>query len=206
VRTTLVLLLMSLSLGAAEAPKEGSAYIAPKVAIHVVTDEEAEVYAAFVSQAFGANKQDGPLARQTVLLENDALDRWQPGRRAWEKYLLKRVRGTGRASEEAHAAFLGRPQQVIRFYSFPAINIPVRLLRSDVLKQALDEGGWDAFYDRYPNTQGVLSFSGIAFSPDKTEATLAARLQCGKRCGYRDLVLMRRVNGAWLLIMKDALP
>lgn len=187
-------------------PQEGSAYVAPQLAIHVVSDAEAQVYAAFLSQAWDKGKADGPLARQTLLLENDAVDRWQPGRRAWEAYLLKRVNGQGRAAADLHDAFLKRPQQVIRFYSFPALDLPVRLVRSDLLRKAFKHGSWDDFYDAYPNTQGILSLSALAFNAAGTEALFAARLQCGRRCGYRDIVLMRKVNGAWTLIMKDALP
>ncbi len=185
---------------------EGPAYVAPQAPIHVVTDAELEVYAAFVSQAWPKTADNGPLARQTVLLENDFLDVWQPMRRAWETYLLKKVRGQGRADEAAHEAFLKRPQQVIRFYSFPALETPVRLLRSDVLRKSMEKKGWNGFYDAYPKTQGVLSLSGIGFGASGQEAVFSARLQCGKRCGYRDVVFMRKVNGVWTLIMKDALP
>jgi hypothetical protein len=201
-------------LSAADAPepaaqvavKEGPAYVAPKAPIHVVTAPEAEVYAAFLAQAWGQGKKDGPLARETLLLENDAVDSWQPGRRAWEKYLLKRVSGQGRAAEDLHAAFLKRPQEVIRFYGFPAVPMPVRLVRSDVLRAAFDKKGWDGFYDSYPNTQGVLTLSRACFNADSSEALFAAHLQCGKHCGYRDIVFMRKVNNEWTLIMKDALP
>jgi hypothetical protein len=192
--------------GAAGGAQEGPAYVAPKAPVHVVTEAEAEVYAAFLNQAWAKGKDDGPLARQTVLVEDDAVDSWQPNRRAWEKHLLNRVSGQGRAAADLHAAFLKRPQQVIRFYGFPAVELPVRLLRSDVLRAAFDKGGWDGFYEAYPSTQGVLSFSALSFSTTGSEALFAARLQCGQRCGYRDLVLMRKVNGAWTLIMKDALP
>lgn len=189
------------------AVKEGPAYVAPTAPIHVVTAQEAEVYAAFLAQAWGQGKNDGPLARQTLLLENDALDSWQPGRRAWEKYLLKRVSGQGRAAEDLHLAFLKRPQEVIRFYGFPAVPMPVRLIRSDVLKSAFGKkSSWDGFYDSYPNTQGVLSLSRACFNADNSEALFSARLRCGKSCGYRDIVFMRKVNGEWTLIMKDALP
>jgi hypothetical protein len=86
------------------------------------------------------------------------------------------------------------------------VELPVRLLRSDVLRSAFDKGGWDGFYEAYANTQGVLSLSAVSFNATGSEALFAARLQCGKKCGYRDLVFMRKVNNAWTLIMKDALP
>ena len=190
----------------ATAAVEGPALVAPQAPIHVVTEVETAVYAAFLTQAWNKVADSGPLARQTLLLENDFLDVWQPVRRAWERYLLKRTGGQGRASDDAHAAFLKRPQQIIRFYAFPALETPVRLLRSDVLRKSMESKGWDGFYSTYPKTQGVLSLTGIGFGTGGNEAVFGARLQCGKHCGYRDVVLMRKVNGEWTLIMKDALP
>ena len=191
---------------AAVTSNEGPAYIAPQATIHVVSDAENEVYGAFLTQIYAKAADSGPLARQTLLLENDFFDVWQPKRRAWEQYLLKRVGGQGRASDEALRSFLERPQQIIRFYSFPALDVPVRLLRSDILRKGMQEGGWDAFYETYPKTQGILSLSTIGFNAAANEAVFVARLQCGKRCGYRDIVFMRKVNGAWTLIMKDGMP
>jgi hypothetical protein len=211
-RTALLFLsLCAASAGAADltptAVVEAPAYVAPQMPVHVVTEVEAEVYAAFLTQAWAKSSDDSaPLARQSILLENDSVDAWQPGRRAWEQYLLKRTGGQGRASDDAEDAFLKRPVQIVRFYAFPVLEVPIRLLRSDVLAETLRTKGWDGFYEAYPKTQGILSLSSVAFGARGLEALFSARLQCGKRCGYRDLVLMRKVNGVWTLIMKDALP
>jgi hypothetical protein len=185
---------------------EAPALLSPTAAIHVVGDAEAAVYAAFLSQAFAEGKDDGPLARDTILVENDALDSWQPTRRAWENYLLRSTGGQGRASDEAQGALLRRPQAILRFYGFPPTVLPVRLVRSDIIEDLFKTSGWPGFYSEYPRTQGILTFSAIGFGARGSEALFAARLGCGKLCGYRDLVLMRRVNGDWTLIMKQPLP
>jgi hypothetical protein len=190
----------------AAANNEAPAYNAPEAPIHVVSDEEGVIYSSFLTQAWAEAKGSGPLARQVMLLENDSLDTWQPQRRAWEHYLLKRVGGQGRASNEALNAFLYRPQQVLRFYTFSPQVLSVRLLRSDILNKVMQSKGWDGFYEAYPKTQGILSFTAIGFGVDRKEAVFGVRVQCGKRCGYRDLVFMRKVNGVWTLIMKDPLP
>lgn len=186
--------------------KEAPAYTAPSYAVHVVTPDEAAVYNAFLSQAFAPGKADGPLARESVLMENDSLDTWQPRRRAWEAYILKHNGGQGRAADDVLKAFLARPQQVIRFYDLPNATLPVRLVRSDILEGLHKKGGWAAFYDAYPKVQGILSFSSIALGAGGNEALFAARVRCGARCGYRDLVFLRKVNNEWTMIMKDPLP
>lgn len=172
----------------------------------MVSAAEAGVYAAFLTQVYAPGHDDGPLARASLLLENDALDAWMPKRRAWERYLLAGAGGQGRAADEARQAFLTRPQQVLRFYAFPPVPVPVQLLRSDVLEARLSRGGWPGFYAAYPRTQGVLTFSALAINSSATEALFSASLRCGTRCGYHDLVLMRKVNGEWTLIAKTALP
>ncbi|HTB33506.1 MAG TPA: hypothetical protein VK842_01465, partial [bacterium] len=111
--------------------KEGPAYVAPSYTVHVVTPAEGQVYAAYLEQAFAPISDDGPLARETLLVQNDAADVWQPNRRAWEAYVLKGNSGQGRAGAGLLDAFVRRPQQVVRFYGLPAVSVPVRLLRSD---------------------------------------------------------------------------
>jgi hypothetical protein len=199
-------ILFSFASAAWAGTQEAPAYQAPQAPVHVAGDDELKVYAAFITQAWAKGDGSGPLAREALLIENDALDQWQPNRRAWEHYKLKKVGGQGRAADEARLAFIGRRQQIIRFYSFPPMEQPVRLVRSDVLRPELKEKGWGWFYGAYPRTQGILSLTAVAFNADGTEALFSARLQCGAHCGYRDLVFMRVVNGEWTMVMKDPVP
>jgi hypothetical protein len=178
---------------------------AEEARFHDVTAAEAQVYAAFLDQEFKPPKNDGPLARGSLILENEAQDFYQKNRRSWESYLTKRVTGPGRASEACLNAFLSRPTQTLRFFNFPATHHQVKLVRSDVLRQALSKG-WDAFYDSYPQAQGILSLGAIGFGSQGQEALFTARSQCGAHCGYRDVVYMRFVQGRWLIILKDSLP
>ena len=186
--------------------KEGPAYVAPNYAVHVVTPAEGQVYAAYLQQAFAPISDDGPLARETLLVQNDAADVWQPNRRAWEAYVLKGNNGQGRADAGLLDAFVRRPQQVVRFYGLPAVSVPVRLLRSDLLQETFSHGGWKAFFDQYPKTQGVLSFSSVVVNAGGTEALFVSRLDCGLKCGYRELIFLRKVNKVWTMIMQDNLP
>lgn len=185
---------------------EAPALLSPSAAVHVTSAFEAQVYAAFLDQSFSDRAPDAPLAVRSLLIENDSYDSWVPNERAWEQYLLLGTRGQGQASPEAQAAFLRRGQSILRFYTFPATRVPVELLRSDALADLLLNGGWPAFYGSHPKTQGVLAFTAIGFNAASTEAVFAVRLRCGKACGYRDLVLMRVVNGAWTLVEKQPVP
>jgi hypothetical protein len=177
----------------------------PNLALHDVGPAEAAVYAAFLDQNYKPAKQDGPLARGVIILENESQDLWQKNRRAWETFLAKRVTGPGRASEECLSAFLQRPQQTLRYFNFPPTKHTLRLVRSDELRHRLDKG-WNGFYEAYAGAQGVISFGAIGFGSAGNEALFTVRSQCGNKCGYRDLVYMQRINSQWLLVLKEPLP
>src|SRR5688572_23697718 len=102
--------------------------------------EDLKVYAAFLDQSFKPKKNDGPGATSALIIENEAMDAWQKNRRAWESFLLKKITGPGRASDEALHAFLLRVPRRIRFFSFPAIRVPLRLVRSDQLNRTVAKG------------------------------------------------------------------
>jgi hypothetical protein len=177
----------------------------PIVNYHDVTDAELEVYAAYLEKNFKPSKNDGPLARSAIIIENESVDAWQQNRRLWEAYLIKKVTGPGRASEACLQALLRRPQQTLRFFKFPATQHVIKLVRSDELSRTL-WGGWDAFYEKWPGAQGFLSFGAIAFGPSGLEALFTVRSQCGEHCGFRDVAYMQKINGAWELILKESLP
>src|SRR3954469_25540158 len=88
-------------------------------AYHDASPAECEAYAAYLDKNFKPSKNDGPLARKAILVENESLEARLPNRRAWERYLLGRVSGPGRAGDACLAAFLARPEQPLRFFSFP---------------------------------------------------------------------------------------
>jgi hypothetical protein len=172
---------------------------------HDAGDAECDVYAAYLDKNFKPSPNDGPLARSTLIVENEALDAWQSNRRAWESFLLGRISGPGRASDACIRAFLQRPQQILRFFKFPPTRHALKLVRSDQLNAALSPD-WQHFYAAYPGSNGILSFGVIAWGPDRNEALFTVRSRCGAHCGYRDIAYMQRISGSWELILKESLP
>lgn len=172
---------------------------------HDAGDVECEVYAAYLEKNYKPSKNDGPLARAAILVENEAVDAWLKNRRLWERYLVGRITGPGRASDECMRKFLSRPQQTLRFFNFPATRHPLKFVRSDALNKALG-GGWDKFYGAYPGANGYISFGVLAFGQAQDEALFTVRTRCGPQCGYRDVVYMQKINGNWEVIIKESLP
>jgi hypothetical protein len=160
--------------------------------------EETALIAAFLDKNYSKPRQ--------LLIENEAVDAWFKNRRAWEAYLLGRITGPGRASDACLRAFLSRPERQLRIFKFPATKHSLRFVRSDELNKMQSKGGWEAFYAAYPGVNGFLSFGAPAFGPDKDEALFTVKSSCGKKCGYRDIVYMQKLNGNWEIVIKESLP
>ena len=60
-------------------------------------------------------------------------------------------------------------------------------------------GGWPAFYKRYPGSQGILTFSRVGFSADGTQALFYSSNVCGGLCGGGSYVVMQKRNGRWAI-------
>lgn len=54
-----------------------------------------------------------------------------------------------------------------------------------------------AFAQRYPGHRGFVRFSPIGFSVQRTEALVAAVLECGGMCSHGNMFLLRRNEGHW---------
>lgn len=59
------------------------------------------------------------------------------------------------------------------------------------------EGGWRAFYERYPSSGGYVVLSAVGFNRDKTRAVVYSGASCGSLCGAWSFHLFKKVNGKW---------
>jgi hypothetical protein len=73
----------------------------------------------------------------------------------------------------------------------------------------LPDGGyerfWTRFYEKYPNSSGLVFFSDIGFNAQHDQAFLYAGRTCGGLCGAGEYVLLRKVNGKWEIRKEHAL-
>jgi hypothetical protein len=60
-------------------------------------------------------------------------------------------------------------------------------------------GFWPAFYKQFPGSQGLLEFSGVAFSADGTQAFFYFSNRCGGLCGTGYYVIMEKRDGLWVI-------
>jgi len=64
-------------------------------------------------------------------------------------------------------------------------------------------GDWPRFYEKFPNSSGVLHLSRVGFSPDKNQAVFYIANHCGGLCGGDYFVIMEKKTGsAWKILQE----
>jgi hypothetical protein len=73
------------------------------------------------------------------------------------------------------------------------------LLSLQDLEDFLAGGPWsfDAFYERYPNSQGLMELSGVGFNADHTQALVYVGNQYALLGGAGYYLLLDKQDGAW---------
>ncbi len=92
--------------------------------------------------------------------------------------------------------FIYRNQQSLPVKA--CMNPPVRtiFLTDSTFRSIMASGGWDAFYDIYPNSSGYLSFSSPGFNEYNTQALLYVSFMYHYLAGAGYLILLTR-ESAW---------
>lgn len=64
-------------------------------------------------------------------------------------------------------------------------------------------GGWKRFYEEYPNSSGIISFSNVGFNPEMTQAYVTTSNGCGGLCGAGYDVFLTKKEGVWKVTSKN---
>ena len=59
--------------------------------------------------------------------------------------------------------------------------------------------GWKVFRERYPAAFGVISFSGVGFNEQKTQALVEVGVQADWLAGHGGLALLSRDGAEWTI-------
>jgi hypothetical protein len=82
----------------------------------------------------------------------------------------------------------------------PRFTLPAKLVlisHQDLLFPFDNGDYWTAFYQRYPNSQGIIAVSRVGFNPKRNQALLCLAQGCGNLCGEGYYVLLTKDRGAW---------
>jgi len=73
------------------------------------------------------------------------------------------------------------------------------LVDSTQIDSVFKNGGWHAYYERFPGSPGILGFSRVGFSADGAQALFFMSNSCGELCGGGEYVVMERRDGRWVI-------
>lgn len=81
-------------------------------------------------------------------------------------------------------------------------NKDIVLLSYDQFVESLTIGSkkmWDNFYDKYPNSPGIIKISPIGYSQDSTKAWLEISNFKGGYSGFDAAIRLKKVNDQWVI-------
>jgi hypothetical protein len=64
---------------------------------------------------------------------------------------------------------------------------------------------WTKFYEKYPDSSGIIFFSNVGFNYRHDQAFLYAGRNCGGLCGEGEYILLGKVNGKWFIQREQGL-
>ncbi len=76
-------------------------------------------------------------------------------------------------------------------------DLPHVLISNKEIDRILNHGGWDDFYERYPDCRGIVWLSRVGFNSNRSQALLYFGNQYTEYAGEGYLILLTKMNGAW---------
>ena len=58
---------------------------------------------------------------------------------------------------------------------------------------------WSKFYKKFPDSSGIIFFSKVGFNGRHDQAFVYAGRNCGDLCGEGEYVLLKKLNGKWVI-------
>lgn len=171
-----------------------------------ITAPEYEVLVSWVDAKVASKELVSNGTGKVVIFNTTSGDphlQWQNNGRpvSWEKE-AESLRGKEPTLQKATTDAFGKvdvEQALLRQPLHCAVECVV--LDSAQLEAIFKKGGgdWPAFYNRFPGSTGLLTFSRVGFSADGTQALFYVSGNCGGLCGAGYYVLMERHYEHWVI-------
>ena len=171
---------------------------------------EYEVLTAWINSSLGAKDHAAKGVVKVVILDttdsdDERLLRDDNGQRIpWEQMAKSLCKKDPALQQSALDTFrkVNTRQALLRRFLQPSVDY--ELVTSAQLEPIFCKhcGFWPEYYKRFPGSQGLLTFSGVGFSADSTQAFFYFSNWCESLCGTGDYVIMEKHNGRWV-IQKD---
>jgi len=178
----------------------------PATPTREVSAAEYEVLTAWIDAKLNSKERVGKIAKvvifDTTKSGDDDLLGDENGRPIpWEKTaesLRKKDPALQQATLDAFRK-VNAQQEFLRRSLHPSIDYEV--VTSAQLEPIFCHhcGFWPAYYKQFPGSQGLLTFSGVGFSVDGTQAFFYFSNRCEGLCGTGDYVIMEKRDGRWAI-------
>jgi hypothetical protein len=77
------------------------------------------------------------------------------------------------------------------------IGVAYQLILAEELKTN-SNSGWEAFFQRYPDSRGWIELSAVGFNANKTVAVVYMGHHCGALCGGGGFHVLEKRNSRWV--------
>lgn len=84
-----------------------------------------------------------------------------------------------------------------------SIEIPYTIVSNEELKNSFGGSNpaevWNIFYQKYPNSSGLISFSRVGFNLGMDQALVYLERNCGPDCAYGRIIFLTRNKDRWVV-------
>jgi hypothetical protein len=160
-----------------------------------IEDEEYAVYSALINASLNDENRNRPLVIEETpspwigFIDEERASFYDDLKKSSPALLAETVDDLQAKNKESH-----------KFERRFDIGRPYLLISEKELEDIFQEGGgggWDEFFQKYPQARGFATFSRVGFNQEKTQALVYQAHSCGGLCGGGSYVLLVKSNGVW---------
>jgi hypothetical protein len=156
----------------------------------ILESERYAVYSAVLKDMFVRD------STQRLVIKNKTGERFtDSGEQRWD-YIES---GLAPISRQTIDDFKQKNAQPSDIENKVTLSNKVTLISEAEVDKFFGEGGgwWKAFYQKYPNSPGLITFSNVGLNHEMTQALLYVGWQSDGLSGEGNYVLLSKSNGAW---------
>jgi len=162
--------------------------------------ESRDVYVAILQQSFIRHRY------RTVVIETTSADclpmdrDFSTGANPTVQELYARERAIMPVDLDAVADYVHKNQTQGELF-LEGLGIPNELIAREEVAKFFenDGGGWEAFYNRYPGSLGLVSFSKVGFNSRHDQAFVYVATTCHWLCGNGEYIVLNNEGGRWMV-------
>ncbi len=163
----------------------------------VLSDDDYKVFSALVD---GLGRPEDPKEawKNKEILVSDATANPGTAESKWGPWGF-RSNSKAAPAKETEAAFKSRAHDLCHLEDRLHAATPHKLVDHGKLEEMFKKngGGWDEFYQSYPNAAGFWDFSHPGYNEARNEAVLYVGHYCGSLCGTGHLFFLVKEEGQW---------